>query len=83
MMYIVAKLFLNVNPFNAKLTVCLNGSWFTIASTVGEYSLWQMLVRAVADGTTNLLGSALYDHHNCRLDSAFYGIWAEISPNMR
>jgi hypothetical protein len=40
---VMANLFVDVNPFKAKLTLFVDASCFLIASTVGEYSLRQIL----------------------------------------
>jgi len=80
---VIANLFVEVHPSKAKLTLFLVGNCFLIASTVSEYSLRQMLLRVLADGSTSLLRNALYDRRSSRFDIAFHGIWAETNPNIR
>ena len=80
---IIADLFVNVHPSKAKLSLFLDGSCFLIASTVSVYSLWQILLRVLADGNTNSLRNEWYDHCSSRLDIAFHEIWAEKNPNIR
>jgi len=71
---VIANLFVDVHPSKAKLSLFLDGSCFLIASTVGMYSLRQILLRVLADGNTNVLCNALYDHRSLRLDITFHGI---------
>jgi len=49
---IMASLFVTVHPSKDKLTLFCDGNCFLIASTVSAYSLRQMLLRVVADGST-------------------------------
>ena len=79
----MASLFVDVYPSRAKLTLFGCGNCLVIASTVGAYSLWQMLIRVVPDGRTRSSRNALYDHRRSRFDIAFHGMWAETNPNMR
>ena len=52
MIDVMAKLFVDVHPSNAKLTLFCDGNYFLIASTVSAYSVQQMLLSVVADGFT-------------------------------
>jgi len=79
----MANLFVDVHPSKAKPTLFRDGNCFLIASTVSAYSLRQMLLRVVADGSTRSSGSALYDCRSSRFDIAFHGLWADTNPNMR
>jgi len=79
----MANLFIDVHLSKDKLTLFRDGNCFLIASTVSAYSLWQMLLRVVADGSTRSLRNASYDHHSSRFDIACHGIWADTNPNMR
>jgi len=58
---VMVNLFVDVHPSKAKLTLFRNGNCFLIASIVSEYSLRQMLLRVVADGSTRSSRNALYD----------------------
>ena len=80
---VVINLFVDVHPSKAKLTLSVDGNCFLIASTVSVYSLWQILLRVLADGNTDSLRNALYDRHSSRFDIAFQGIFAETKLNMR
>jgi hypothetical protein len=71
---IIAKLFVDVHPSKAQLTLFLDGNFFLIASTVSVYSLRQILLRVLADGKTYSLRNALYDRRNWRFDIAFHAI---------
>jgi hypothetical protein len=73
---VIAILFGDVHPSKAKLTLFVHGNCFLIASTVSVYSLWQILLRVLADGNTNVLRDALYDRRSSRFDIAFQGICA-------
>jgi len=75
--------FVDVHSSRAKLILFLDGNCFLSASTVSVYSLWQILLRVLADGNTNSLRNTLYDCCSSRFDIAFHGIWAETKPNMR
>jgi len=80
---VMANLFIDVHLSNAKLTWFLDGNCFLIVSTVSVYSLRQMLLRVLADGSTSFFCNALYDHQSSRFDIAFHGIWAETNLNIR
>ena len=71
---VIPNLFVDVHPSKAKLTLFLDSSCFLIASTVSVYSLWQILLRVLANGNTGSLRNALYDCRSSRLDIAFHGI---------
>jgi len=83
MTVVIANPFVDVHPSKDKLTLVLDGSCFLIASTVCVCSIWQILLRVVADGNSRLLRDALYDRGSWRIDIAFHGIWAKTKPNMR
>jgi hypothetical protein len=80
---VIANLFVDVHLSKAKLTLFVDGNYFLIASTVSVYSLQQILLRVLAEGTTNSLCNTLYDRRSLRFDIAFHGICAETKPNMR
>jgi len=80
---IIASLFFEVHPFKAKLSLFRNGNYILIEPTVSAYSLWQMLLRVVADDRTGSSRNALYDCHRSRFDIAFHGMCAETNPNIR
>jgi len=71
---VMARLFVDVHPSKAKLTLCRDGNCFLIASTVSGYSLQQILLRVVADGSTRSLRIASYDGRSSRFGIAFRGI---------
>jgi hypothetical protein len=48
---VIANLIVDVHPTKAKLTLFRTGNCFIIASTVSAYSLRQMLLTVVADGS--------------------------------
>jgi len=79
----MANLFVDVHPSKVKLTLFPTGNCFLIASTASAYSLRQMIVRVVADGSTKSSRNAIYDRGRSRFDIAFHGICAETNPNMR
>jgi len=49
---VMGSLFVDVNPFKAKLTLLLDSNWFLIASTVSAYPFQQMMLWVIADGST-------------------------------
>jgi hypothetical protein len=59
---VIAIMFVDMHPSNAKLTLFLDGNCFLIAPIVSEYSLWQMLVRVLADGSISSPRNTLNDH---------------------
>jgi hypothetical protein len=71
---VMANLFVDVHPSKAKLTLFHDGNCFLNASTVSAYSLRQMMLRVVADGSTRSSHNALYDRRSWRFDIAFHGI---------
>jgi len=79
---VMANLFVDVHPSKAKLTLFLISNCFFIASTVSAYSLWQMLLRVVADGSTRSSRNAWYARRNWRFDIAFHGICADTNHNI-
>jgi len=80
---LIANLFVDVHLSRAKLTLFVDGNCFLVASTVSVYSLRQISLRVLADGNTDWLHNALYDHCSWKFDIAFHGICAETKPNMR
>ena len=80
---VMANLFVDVHPSKAKLTLFHSGNCFLIAFTVSAYSLRQMLLRVIVDGSTRSSHNALYDRHSSRFDIGFNGICAETHPNMK
>jgi len=80
---VMASLLVDVHLSKAKLTLFREGNCFLIAFKVSVCSLWQMLLRIVADGSTSSLRNALYDRRSSRFDKAFQGIWADTNPNIR
>jgi len=64
------------------LTLFHDGNWFIIASTVGAYSLWHMLLSILADGSTIWPPNALYDRRSSTINIAFHGILVNKNPNM-
>jgi len=79
---VMANLFVDVHPSKAKLTLIRNSNCFLIACTVSAYSLRQMLLRVVANGSTRSSRNALYDRRSSRFDIAFHGIYAQTIPDM-
>jgi len=71
---VMANVFVDVYPSKAILTLFRDGNCFLIASTVRVYSLRQILLRVVADGSIRSLRKALYDRRSSRFDTAFDGI---------
>jgi len=71
---VIANLFVDVYPSQAKLTLFLDGNCFLIASTVSEYSLRQRLLRVLADGSTSSLRNALYERCSSMIEIAFHGM---------
>jgi len=55
---VMSTLFVVVHPSKAKLPLFHDGNCFLIACTVSAYSLWQMLLRVEADGSTKSLRKA-------------------------
>jgi len=80
---VMASLFIDVHPTKANVTLFREANCFLIPSMVSAYSLRQMLLRVVADGSTSSLRNALCDCHSSRLEIALHGISAETNPNMR
>ena len=74
MIDVIDTLFVDVHPSKAKLTLFLVGNSFLIASTVSKYSLGQMLLRVLAEGSTSSLHNALYDRLSSGFHIAFHGI---------
>jgi len=79
----MVSLLVDVHLSKAKLTLFHDGNCVSFASTVHAYSLRQILLRVVTNGTTSSLGNALYDHCSSRFEIAFQGIRAETNPNIR
>jgi hypothetical protein len=81
MTHIMATMFVDVHPSEAKLTVFRDGNCFLIASTVSPYSIQQMLLRVAADGSNILSCNALYDLCSSRFVIVFQGICIGKSAN--
>jgi hypothetical protein len=79
----IANLFVDVHLSKAKLTLFLDGNCFFIASTVSVYSLRQILLGVLADGSNHSIRDALNECGSSMFDIAFQGIFAETNPNMR
>jgi len=71
---VMASLFVDVYSSKANLAVFPDGNCFLFASTVGAYSLPQMLVGVVVDGSTRSSCNALYDRRSSRFDIVFHEI---------
>jgi len=67
----MANLLVDVHPSKAILTLFLAGNCFLIASTVSDDSLQQILLRVLADGSTNSLCNVLYDNCSSKYDVVF------------
>jgi len=80
---VIASVFIDLHLSKATLTSFCDGNGVLIASKVCAYSLQQMLLRVVAEGSSSSLRNALYDCCSSRFDMAFQGIWAETNHNMR
>jgi hypothetical protein len=68
---VITSLFVDVPPSNGKLTEFIDGDRCLIASTVSEFSLWQMLLRVLADECASSLSNALYGRRSSRFEIAF------------
>jgi len=80
---IMANLFGDVHLSKAKPTSFRDGNCFLIASTASGYSLRELLLRVMVDGSTSSLRNASLDHYIFRFDIAFHGIRAETNTNIR
>jgi len=80
---VMASLFGDVHSSEAKQTLLCDGNGFLFASTVSAYSLQQKLLSDVADGSTRLSRTALYDCRSSTLDIAFPRIWAKTNPDVK
>jgi len=78
-----AMFFVDGHLSAAKLTNFLDGNCILIASTVSEYSIWPILARVMANGSTNSLHNMLYDCIISRIVIVFQGISAKTNSNMR
>ena len=67
----MTTLFHDIHLSKANLTLYHDGNYFSIASTVSAYSILQMLLRVVADGSTRSLSNAIYDCRSLGIDAAF------------
>jgi len=72
----MASYVVDVHASEAKLILFRDGDRFSNASTVSAYTLWQMLLRVVADGSPRSSCNALYDHCSLRFDIAFHKLRA-------
>jgi len=50
---IVDNMYVKVHPSEAKLSVFLDGNYFLIVFTVSVYSIPRMVLRVLADSSTN------------------------------
>ena len=80
---VIANSFADVHTFISKLTLYLDSNCFSIESTVSGYSLWQMLLRVLADGSTSSQRNASNDRSSSRFDLAIHGIGAKPYTNIR
>ena len=80
---VMTNLFVDVHPSEAKLTSFRPSNCFIIASTVSAYSLRQIILMVIADGSTRSSRTALHDHHSLCFIIAFHGISAETNRNKR
>ena len=71
---VIANLFVDVHASTGRLTLFLDGNRFLIVSTVSEYSLRQMLLKVLADGSLSSPRNALNDRHSARSDIAFHAL---------
>jgi hypothetical protein len=78
----IASLFVDVHPSKATLTLCFVGNCFLIALMVKKYSLWQILLRELAEGRIRSVGKALNNRRSSRFDITFQGICAETNPSI-
>jgi len=58
----------------ARLPLFRDADCFLIASMVSAYSLWQRLLRVVADGSTRSSRYVICDRRSTRFDIVFHGI---------
>jgi len=79
---VMVSLLVDVHSSKAKQTSFDDGNCFVIASTVSVYSLQQMWLRVVADGSTRSLLNASYDRRSLGFDTARQGISADTNSNM-
>jgi hypothetical protein len=80
---VMGNLLVDIHLSKAKLTLFRTGNCFLIASTVSAYSLLQILLMVVADGSIRSSRNALYNRRRSTFDIAFHGIYSEKNPNMR
>jgi hypothetical protein len=73
----------DVHPSNATLTLFVVGNCFLIASIVREYSLQQILLRVLPDGSIELWHTALNVCCNSRLVIAFHGMSIVTNPSIK
>ena len=78
---VIANVFVDAHPANAKLTLFRDGNRFLIASTVNAYFLQQMMLRFIADGSTRSSRNVSYDRRTSRFDIALDRFTAETCPN--
>ena len=71
---VMACLFVDFDPSKGNVTLFGDGNCFLVASAVSAWSLQQMLLTVVADGSTRSLHTASYEHHCSRFDIAFHGL---------
>jgi len=78
----MATLSVDIHLSKAILTSSIHRNCIIIASTISDYSLRQMLLKVLTDGSTSSHHTASFDRSNCRFDNPFHGILAESNPNM-
>jgi hypothetical protein len=79
----MASLFVDIDLSKAMETLFFDHNCFLIRSTISVYSLRQMQLNMLAEGSTNSLRNALSGCCSSRLDIEFHGLCAETNPNMR
>jgi hypothetical protein len=67
----MASLFFDVQQSKDELTFFRDGNCILIACVVSAYSLGQIVLRVIAEGTTKSSDSALYDRCHVRFEIVF------------
>jgi len=76
------NLFIDGDPSKDKYILFLDGNYFLIASTVSEYSLWQMSVRVLGYSGTISHRNVFYSHCTSWFHIVFHGIWNKTDPSI-
>jgi hypothetical protein len=79
----MASLFFDIQPSKDELTFFRDGNCIIIACGVSAYSLWQIVLRVIAEGKTKSSDSALYDRCHVRFWIVFNRVWELTNRNMR